>query len=117
MRIASEDIEYNGVIFPKGTLITPALSIGNHDNLAFQNASDFILDRQATKASSLSYGGGIHYCLGASLARAQMQECIKVIAKRIPDYTITGEVLYKAAHESVIGPTSIPITFTPNAKV
>jgi len=117
MRIASEDIEYNGVLFPKGTLISPALSIGNHDDSAFENSSDFILDRKGTKVTTLSYGGGIHHCLGASLARAQMQECMKVIAKRIPDYIITGEVIYKKPYESVIGPRSIPITFTPGVKV
>jgi cytochrome P450 len=117
MRIATEDIEYNGVLFPKGTLIMPALSVGNYDELAFKNGSDFILDRKGTKGNTLSYGGGIHYCLGASLARAQMQECMKVVAKRIPDYKIIGEVLYKPAYESVVGPRSIPITFTPNVKV
>lgn len=117
MRIASEDIEYNGVLFPKGTLISPALSVGNYDDSAFENSSDFILDRKGIKATTLSYGGGIHHCLGASLARAQMQECMKVVAKRIPDYKITGEVIYKKPYESVIGPRSIPVTFTPNIKI
>jgi cytochrome P450 len=117
MRIASEDIEYNGVLFPKGTIISPALGVNNYDDLAFENASEFILDRKGTKGNTLSYGGGIHYCLGASLARAQMQECIKVVAKRMPDYKITGEVLYKEAYESVVGPRSIPITFTPSIKI
>ena len=117
MRIASEDIEYNGVLFPKGTIISPALNVNNYDELAFENGSDFILGRKATKGTTLSYGGGIHYCLGASLARAQMQECMKVVAKRMPDYKITGEVLYKEAYESVVGPRSIPITFTPGVKV
>jgi cytochrome P450 len=117
MRIASEDIEYNGVLFPKGTIISPALGVNNYDDLAFENASEFILDRKATKGITLSYGGGIHYCLGASLARAQMQECMKVVAKRMPDYKITGEVLYKEAYESVVGPRSIPVTFTPNIKI
>ena len=117
IRFASEDIEYNGVLFPKGTIISPALGVNNYDDLAFENASEFILDRKGTKGNTLSYGGGIHYCLGASLARAQMQECIKVVAKRMPDYKITGEVLYKEAYESVVGPRSIPITFTPSIKI
>ena len=46
-----------------------------------------------------------------------MQECMKVVAARMPDYKITAEVIYKPAYESVVGPRSIPITFTPNVKV
>jgi cytochrome P450 len=117
MRIASEDIEYNGVLFPKGTIITPALNVGNYDESVFQNGSDFVLGRTSTKGTTLAYAGGIHYCLGASLARAQMQECMKVIAKRIPDYKITGQVVHKEPNEAVVGPKSIPITFTPGVKI
>lgn len=113
IRIASEDIEYNGVLFPKGTIMSPALMVGNHDETVFENASGFEINRPNRKAANLSYGGGIHYCLGASLARAEMQECMKAIAKRMGDYKINGDIIYKKAYESVWGPRSIPISFTP----
>jgi cytochrome P450 len=117
IRIASEDIEYNGVLFPKGTIISPALMVGNYDESIFEDSGSFVLHRANRKAATLSYGGGIHYCLGASLARAQMQECMKALAKRMPDYKITSDVVYKKAYESVWGPRSIPVTFTPGIKV
>lgn len=116
IRIASEDIEYNGVLFPKDTIMSPALMVGNHDKSVFENPDSLVVERKNRKASTLSYGGGIHHCLGISLARAEMQECMKAIAKRMPDYKITGDVIYKPFHESVWGPKSIPVTFTPGIK-
>ena len=109
IRIASEDIEYNGVLFPKGTIMGVTLTAGNHDESVFEDAEKFIIDRPNRKGATLSFGAGIHYCLGAALARAQMQECMKVVAKRIGDYSIVGEVQFRESYESVWGPRSINI--------
>lgn len=109
IRIASEDIEYNDVLFPKGTIMGVTLTAGNHDESVFEDAEKFIIDRPNRKGATLSFGGGIHYCLGAALARAQMQECMKVVAKRIGDYSIVGEVQFRESYESVWGPRSINI--------
>jgi cytochrome P450 len=109
IRIASEDIEYNDVLFPKGTIMGVTLTAGNHDESVFKDAEKFIIDRPNRKGATLSFGGGIHYCLGAALARAQMQECMKVVAKRIGDYSIVGEAQFRESYESVWGPRSINI--------
>jgi cytochrome P450 len=109
IRIASEDIEYNDVLFPKGTIMGVTLTAGNHDESVFKDAEKFIIDRPNRKGATFSFGGGIHYCLGAALARAQMQECMKVVAKRIGDYSIVGEAQFRESYESVWGPRSINI--------
>jgi cytochrome P450 len=109
LRIASEDIEYNDVLFPKGTIMAIGLTAGNHDESVFEDAEKFIVDRPNRKGATLSFGGGIHYCLGAALARAQMQECMTVVAKRIGNYSIIGEVEYREPYESIWGPRSIKI--------
>ena len=109
IRIASEDIEYNDVLFPKGTIMGVTLTAGNHDESVFKDAEKFIINRPNRKGATLSFGGGIHYCLGAAIARAQMQECMKVVAKRIGDYSIVGEVQFRESYESVWGPRSINI--------
>jgi cytochrome P450 len=109
IRIASEDIEYNDVLFPKGTIMGVTLTAGNHDESVFEDAEKFIIDRPNRKGATLSFGAGIHYCLGAALARAQMQECMKVVAKRIGDYSIVGEAQFRESYESVWGPRSINI--------
>ena len=109
IRIASEDIEYNDVLFPKGTIMGVTLTAGNHDESVFEDAEKFIIDRPNRKGATLAFGGGIHYCLGAAIARAQMQECMKVVAKRIGNYSIVGEVRFRESYESVWGPRSINI--------
>ena len=109
IRIASEDIEYNDVLFPKGTIMGVTLTAGNHDESVFKDAEKFIINRPNRKGATLSFGGGIHYCLGAAIARAQMQECMKVVAKRIGNYSIVGEVQFRESYESVWGPRSINI--------
>jgi cytochrome P450 len=109
IRVASEDIEYNGVLFPKGTVVTPSLTSGQFDDFIFEDATEFKLDRNNAKSHTLSYGGGIHYCLGAALARAEMQEATKVIAQRLPNIKLSGDIVYKKVYESVWGPRSIPV--------
>jgi cytochrome P450 len=116
IRVASEDIEYNGVLFPKGTIISPALMVGNYDESTFNDAGSFMVDRPNRKGATLSFGAGIHYCLGASIARAQIQEAMRAIAKRMPDYQINGDVVYKKAYEAVWGARSLPVKFTPGNK-
>jgi cytochrome P450 len=109
IRVASEDIEYNGVLFPKGTVVTPSLASAQFDDSTFENATEFKLDRPNAKNHTLSYGGGIHYCLGAALARAEIQEATKVIAQRLPNINLSGDIVYKKVYESVWGPKSIPV--------
>jgi cytochrome P450 len=109
IRVASEDIEMNGILFPKGTLLVLAISSGQYDNFVFEDSTEFKLERKNGKSMTLAYGSGAHYCLGASLARAQMQECIKILFKRIPEISLSGEVVYKKVHEAVWGAHSIPV--------
>jgi len=72
-RFASEDIVYRDILFPKGTLIVPSLAVANMTEP----------DRPP-----LTFGAGIHYCLGAALARFEIQEIFSVIAKRMPNFKI-----------------------------
>ena len=110
IRIASEDIEYNGVLFPKGTIMSPALGAGNFDEKVFDNPEEFIIDRDNRKSHTLSFGGGIHHCLGISLARAQMEEMLSILYKTYPTIKITKEVEYKDPTEATWGPKSLFVT-------
>lgn len=109
IRVASEDIVYNGVLFPKGTIVTPSLVAGQLDSSIFDDSTEFKLDRKNIKNNTLSYGGGIHYCLGAALARAEMEEGVKTIIERLPHIKLCGDIIYKKVYESVWGPKSIPV--------
>jgi cytochrome P450 len=113
VRVASEDIEYNGVLFPKGTIISPSLVSANYDEKQYENPDDFIENREGLKSTTLSYGGGIHHCLGIALARVEMQECMKAIASMMDNIKINGDIIYKDTTEVAWGPISIPISFDP----
>ncbi len=110
-RFASEDIEYNGVLFPKGTGINMPISAANFDPRVYTNPDDFDYERPNLIKDTLGYGGGVHYCLGTALARAELQEALSVLASRIPKFKIQDNVVYKESVETVWGVRSLPIKF------
>ena len=103
-RFASEDIEYRDVLFPKGTFIAPSMATANRD-------PDGVRRRRARSTSrrepsgqpQLTFGSGIHYCLGAALARAELQEALPLLARRLPDLRIDGEVMWKPNTVGIFG--------------
>lgn len=108
-RVASEDIIYNEILFPKGTIVFINIISSNHDDSFFLNPDK--IDLQNHNNKNLSFGAGIHYCLGATLAKAEIQEAIILIMKRLENLKINGEVVYRPAHVLVNGLQSIPVSF------
>jgi cytochrome P450 len=109
-RYASEEITYKDFIFPQGTLIFPNFVAANHDVEKFDEPLDFDITREAG-APHLTFGSGIHYCLGAFLARAELQEAFGVITERLPNLQLNGEISWKPLENGIWGPASLPITF------
>lgn len=68
----------------------------------------------AIEQTHLTFGGGIHYCLGAALARAELQEALPILASRVPDLGVTGEIVWKSGLAGIFGPEHLPIGFTAN---
>jgi cytochrome P450 len=113
-RFASTDIEYRDVLFPQGTLVFPSLVGGNHDPSIWDDAARFDIRRERP-VPQLTFGSGVHFCLGAFLARAELQEALPLLARRLPDLAIDGEVTWKPPTVAIWGPTRLPVTFTPTA--
>ncbi len=111
IRFASEDIEYNGVLFPKGTFMSTSMATGNFDAAVFPEPNTFNILRPPVGQPHLSLGAGIHYCLGASLARAELQEAFTVLSERMPQLRLNGPVEYKSTGVGIFGPASLPIAF------
>lgn len=111
IRFASEDIEYNGVLFPKGTFMSTSMATGNFDAAVFPEPNTFNILRPPVGQPHLSLGAGIHYCLGASLARAELQEAFTVLSERMPQLRLDGPVEYKSTGVGIFGPASLPIAF------
>lgn len=110
-RVASCDIEYRDILFPAGTLVFPILAAANHDDGAFASPENFDPIGRESGQPQLTFGSGIHYCLGAALARAELQEALPILARRMPNIRRAGTPAYKIATAGIFGPTSLPVEF------
>jgi cytochrome P450 len=90
-RIALEDVEYRGVTFPEGTVIMVSAVTANRDPGAYEAPGTFDITAERAPAKPLTFGAGIHYCLGANLARAELQEALAFLAPRMPGLALDGE--------------------------
>ena len=109
-RVALEDMEYRDVEIPKGTLLLAVAATANRDPDAYEEPErfDIAADRERTKP--LTFGAGPHFCLGANLARAELQEAFAFLAPRMPDLRLDGEPVYDTPL-GVYGLDSLPIRF------
>jgi hypothetical protein len=108
-RIAREELVVGEYRIPAGTLLTLSTAAANHDTAAHDVPGRF--DITATRGEPpLTFGGGPHYCLGANLARAEMQEALAILARRLRDVRIDGEVAWRP-RTGIFGPTTLPLRF------
>ena len=113
IRFASEDIEMDGVLYPAGTFMSASLGTANFDSAVFPEADSFDITREPVGSPHMSFGSGIHYCLGASLARAELQEALSVLPARMPDMRRNGATVMKPVSTAIFGPAEMPISFAP----
>ncbi len=112
-RFASEDIEYRDILFPAGTMLMPSMSVANRDHNVFTDPGTFDITKEPSGQPHLTLGSGIHYCLGASLAKAELQEALPILARRLPDLAVAGDTTWKPSDVGIFGPDRLPVTFTP----
>ena len=111
-RFASCDIEYRDVLFPTGTFMAIALADANRDPAVFKEPESFDITSEAPGQPQMTFGSGIHYCLGAALARAELQEALPLLAQRMPKLAIDGDITWKPEGVGIFGPAHMPVTFT-----
>ena len=112
-RFATEDIEYKGVLFPRDIFISTNFVAANKDETVFADAEVFDITREGASSPHLTFGSGIHYCLGAWLARAELQEALPILAQRMPDLEVDGVIEWKPEATGIWGPSRLPLRFTP----
>lgn len=81
-RVATEDTEIDGVAVKKNDLILVRFGSGNRDECKFSNPDTFDIHRENAK-EHLAFSGGIHTCIGAQLARKELQTAFPIILKRL----------------------------------
>jgi cytochrome P450 len=106
-RVAAEDFEFEGLKIPAGTFLSMFVAAAHTDPRVFGTA-DFDISRE--RPAQLTFGGGIHYCLGAPLARAEMEEALPILAARLHAPELAGSVHWRPAL-GICGPITLPIRF------
>jgi len=112
-RFASEDIVYRDVLFPQGTLVATSLAGANRDPEAFDDPNVFDITRERGTVQ-MTFGAGIHFCMGAALARAELQEALPLLARRMPGLERSGNIEWKPSSFGIWGPARLPLRFTPS---
>jgi cytochrome P450 len=102
-RIAMQDVEYRDVVFPEGTVVLVCAFTGNRDGEP--DGFDITAER---KGKPLTFGAGVHYCLGANLARAELQEALNFLAPRTQGLALDGEPEYGTI-DGIYGLDALPI--------
>ena len=110
LRVAVEDVELAGVRIPAGTLVIANTAAANRDPAVYTDPDRFDITRKNAPAM-LTFGGGVHYCLGSHLARIELAEALTTMVRRLPNMRIAGPVPWKSI-TGVSGPASLPIEFT-----
>ncbi|MFO0687716.1 MAG: cytochrome P450 [Myxococcota bacterium] len=108
-RTALEDIDYRGLHIPAGTVVLPSAPAANRDPKVYPDPDRFDLLREHAQPQ-LTFGGGVHFCLGASLARFEVAEVLPMLAKRMPDLALDGEIDWRRG-SLIRGPEHLPIRF------
>ena len=109
LRLVAEDAELDGYIFPAGTTVLVNTAAANRDPAVYHEPDRVDITREGAPPI-LTFGGGVHYCLGANLARREIAEALNVLAQRMRNPRIAGPVPWKPM-VSLSGPKSLPIEF------
>jgi cytochrome P450 len=109
LRVATTDVELGGVLVPAGAFVLANTAAANRDPAVYDHPDRLDISREGA-APMLTFGGGVHYCLGAHLARIELAEALKGITRRMPNARCAGPVPWKPV-AGISGPTSLPIAF------
>lgn len=110
-RLALETIEIGGQTIRAGEKILTCLGAANRDPTQFPNPDRLDLTRRENH--HLAFGDGIHYCLGAGLARVQGQIAINTLVQQLPNLALHTDKLERRKNIALRGLKSLPVTFTP----
>ncbi len=111
VRVATEDVVLDGILIPAGTCVMANTASANRDPEAYDHPARLDITRTAPPAI-LTFGGGVHYCLGAHLARVELIEALRVITSRFHHPRRVGVAPWKPM-VGISGPTTLVMEWDP----
>ena len=108
-RTTTREVEVRGVCIPEGAKVQMNYASANRDDRAFVDAHLFDLDRADQR--HLGFGHGIHFCLGAALARLEARVALEELLQRHPTYAVLGHERLPSAY--IRGFASLPLATVP----
>jgi cytochrome P450 len=109
LRTAVVDVELAGVLIPAGTLVIANLAAANRDPAVYADPDRLDITRDGAPPI-MTFGGGMHYCLGSHLARLELAEALSVMTRRMPKARIVGPVEWKPL-TGISGPAALTVEF------
>jgi cytochrome P450 len=113
-RTVTADTEIRGVPIAEGQKVVMYYGSANHDEDVFNDADVLDLGRRPNDHVAFG-GGGPHFCLGAHLARVEIDALLRELLERFPDLEPAGPTEWLAS-TFISGPKHLPVTFTPTPR-
>jgi len=111
-RTATRDVEVGGAQVHAGDKVLLLYPSANRDERAFARADEFHVDREPN--DHVAFGHGVHFCLGASLARLELRVMFETLLARLPDLALaTDDPLPLRPSNFIVGIEEMPVVFTP----
>ena len=105
-------LSFRDVTFPEGTVVMVCAFTGNRDldedAAGRGGAESFDITSDRGRARALTFGAGVHYCLGANLARAELQEGLAFLAQRVVGLELDGEPIFESV-SGIYGLAALPV--------
>lgn len=110
-RFAVEPMDIGGTIVPAGELVLPVLADADRDPARYPEPDRFDIRRDAR--GHVAFGHGIHYCLGAPLARLEAKIAVRTLLERCPDLALDAHPATLTWREGLLirGPHRLPVSF------
>jgi cytochrome P450 family 142 subfamily A polypeptide 1 len=115
-RTLTADTEFHGTELKSGEKIMLMFESANFDEAVFGDPENFRIDRNPN--SHLAFGFGTHFCLGNQLARLELRLMLTKVLQRLPDLRLADDAQVPLRPANFVsGPESMPVVFTPTARV
>jgi len=110
-RFAPKDLHFADTDIPGGSEVLFGITSANRDSTVYARPHEF--DPWRSERESLSFGHGLHFCLGSHLARRELEVSLRVFAERLPDLELSDPGAVGISGTVLRGPKSLPVRFAP----